>query len=98
MLFQSLDDKSECVGIYVNGRLHFNEEIPSGLAHTWKYSGSFTDSMVEYAWLYCNGRDLAQVCPHYLEEELNRLQKRFRAYVRSFTLGKIMRSQLTINI
>jgi len=89
LLFQSLDDKSECVGVYVNGRLHFNEEIPTELTHTWKYSGSIVDPRIEYAWLYCNGRTLAQICPHHLEEELNRLQKRFRAYVRSFTLGKI---------
>ena len=89
MLFQSLDDKSECVGIYTNGRLHFNEDLPTGLTHTWKYSGSLNDPTVEYAWLYCKGQTLAKVCPHYLEAELKTVQKRFRAYVRSFKLGKI---------
>jgi len=50
LIFQTLDDKSECVGVYVDGELHFNE-IPSGLTKTWKYTGSISDSSVEYAWL-----------------------------------------------
>jgi hypothetical protein len=29
MIFQTLDDKSECVGVYVDGKLHF-EEVPNG--------------------------------------------------------------------
>ena len=88
MYFQTLDDKSECVGVYTDGRLHF-DEVPSGLTRTWKYTGSITDPAVEYAWLYAQGRSLQEVCPEELNERLVASQKRFRAYLKTFEIGKI---------
>jgi hypothetical protein len=40
--FQALDDKKECVGIYHDGRLVFDEsEFPETFSNmrTWRYSG-----------------------------------------------------------
>ena len=37
MYFQTLDDKGECVGVYKNGELHFNN-LPEGMERTWKYA------------------------------------------------------------
>ncbi len=88
MIFQTLDDKSECVGVYVDGKLHF-DELPSNLTKTWKYTGSITDPNVEYAWLRCGGQSLKQACPEELIEEWRRLQRRFEAYLKSFRIGKI---------
>jgi len=88
LYFQALDDKSECVGVYVNGELHFKES-PANLTKTWKYSGSIGDPSVEYAWLYCHGKKLEEVCPKTLAEELKRAQKKFGAYLKSFRLAKI---------
>ena len=88
MYFQTLDDKSECVGVYANGKLHF-DEIPSGLTRTWRYTGSITDSNIEYAWLYTQGKTLEEVCPEELQEELAAAQKKFRAYMKAFKIGKI---------
>jgi hypothetical protein len=88
LYFQTLDDKSECVGVYTDGRLHF-DEVPSGLTRTWKYTGSITDPAVEYAWLYAQGRSLQEVCPEELNERLVASQKRFRAYLKTFEIGKI---------
>ena len=88
MIFQTLDDKSECVGIYADGRLHY-EGFPSDLTRTWKYTGSITDSNVEYAWLRCGGQSLKQACPEELIDEWRRLQRRFEAYLKSFKIGKI---------
>ncbi len=87
MYYQSLDDKSECVGIYVNGELHF-DEIPSGLQRTWRHSG-FSPSDVEYAWIICGGQQLADVCPEDLQDDLRRAQTRFKAYLKSFKIAKI---------
>ena len=47
MIFQTLDDKSECVGVYVDGKLNF-DSIPTGLTKTWKYTGSVRDPDIEY--------------------------------------------------
>ena len=88
MIFQTLDDKSECVGVYVDGNLHF-DHIPDGLTKTWKYTGSVQDPDVEFAWLYCGGKKLEEVCPEELKTELAELQKTFKAYLLSLSIGKI---------
>ena len=69
MIFQALDDKRECVGVYADGKLHF-ENFPSNLTHTWKYSGSLENQDMEFAWLYAQGRPIEEVCPENLKEEL----------------------------
>ncbi len=88
MIFQTLDDKSECVGVYVDGKLHF-DGIPDDLTKTWKYTGSVQDDAIEYAWLYCGGKDLQGACPEHLKEELTEVQKTFKAYLKSFQIAKI---------
>ena len=88
MIFQTLDDKSECVGVYADGKLHF-DSIPSGLSKTWKYTGSVRDPDIEYAWLRCGGQKLQDVCPEHLKEDFSELQKTFRAYLKSFQIAKI---------
>ena len=60
MIFQTLDDKSECVGVYADGKLHF-DGIPTGLSKTGKYTGSVPDPDIEYAWLRCGGQKLQDV-------------------------------------
>lgn len=88
MLFQSLDNKNKCVGIYHDGRLEF-DELPDGLTATWDYSQYLKDKDLEYAKLYCNGQTLSQACPDQLLEELTKSTKKLKAYLRSFELGKI---------
>ena len=88
MIFQTLDDKTECVGVYTDGKLYF-EDIPSDLTHTWKYTGTLKNKEVEYAWLYCNGRTLEQAAPDDMLPELVKAQRRFGAYMKSFRIAKI---------
>ena len=57
MIFQALDDKSECIGIYADGKLSF-EDFPENLTKTWRYSASITDPAVEYAWIHAGGRNI----------------------------------------
>ena len=88
MIFQTLDDKSQCVGIYADGRLFF-DNFPEGLTKTWKYTGSLRDRDVDYAWMRVQGATMAEVAPEHLQEPLERAQKRLAAYVKSFKLAKI---------
>tara|TARA_R100000008_G_scaffold19975_3_gene10323 strand:+ start:8440 stop:9630 length:1191 start_codon:yes stop_codon:yes gene_type:complete len=88
MYFQSIDDKQECVGIYKDGILHF-DEMPTELNRTWKYSASDSRGEAEYAWLYCGGMPLEAVCPEELQEDLKNIQKRMRAYKKSFKIAKL---------
>jgi DNA polymerase I-like protein with 3'-5' exonuclease and polymerase domains len=88
MYFQTIDDKKECVGVYQNGQLFF-DQIPSELGRTWKYSGTLESSSPEYAWLYCGGISLEAACPESLKEEYESAAKKMRAYRRSFELAKV---------
>jgi len=88
LIFQTIDDKSECIGVYSDGKLYY-DDFPQNLNKTWKYSGSITDPGVKYAWLFCEGLDLNHVCPTDLESELLRIQKRLRAYIKSFKIAKV---------
>lgn len=88
MIFQTLDDKSECVGVYTDGKLHFHD-IPTTLATTWKYTGSLAGKDIEFVGLWTNGLTLSECCPEDLSEELQKCQKKFRAYLKSFKIARI---------
>lgn len=88
MIFQSLDDKDECIGVYADGQLWF-DETPPNLTQSWKYSGSVADEGVEYAWLYCGGKTLDEVCPDSLAPEWEKAQRKMRAFMKSFNIAKI---------
>ena len=88
MYFQSLDDKTECVGVYCGGELHF-DNIPDGLTRTWRYTGSIRDDKIEYAWLYASGKNLVQACPPEYEKELKTCIKKMEAFYKSFKIAKI---------
>jgi len=88
MIFQTIDDKTECIGVYTNGALHF-EDHPANLTKTWRYSGSIKDEGVQYAWIRALGNDLITCCPPDLRPELEVAQKKMRAYVKSFKIAKV---------
>ena len=61
MIFQTLDDKKECVGIYCDNDLHFDErEFPNNLTATWGYAEHLRDKQIEYASLYLEGKKIAE--------------------------------------
>ena len=88
LLFQAIDDKTECIGIYCDGELHY-DNFPQQLTQTWKYTGSLKGHDIEYAWIYTNGQSLSEACPVPLADELKKAQKRLQAYLKSFQLAKV---------
>ena len=87
MLFQTLDDKDQCIAIYLNGEI--TDELPDDLSKTWNYSAFLKDREIEYAKIYCGGRSLDEVCPDHLKEEWDKISNRMMAYHRSFMEAKI---------
>ena len=87
MLFQTLDDKEECVAIYADGKIL--QELPGDLSRTWGYSGFLQDEPIEYAKIYCGGQTLDEVCPSYMKEDWDKINNRMKAYHRSFVEAKI---------
>ena len=88
MIFQTLDDKGSCVGIYYNGDILL-DSLPDDLSGTWRYTQFLKDRDIEYAKLYCAGKAPEVVCPEHLKEDFESITKKFRAYLRSFELGRI---------
>jgi hypothetical protein len=88
MYFQSIDDKQECVGIYQNGKLHF-DQLPKNLKRTWRPGGPFYGDDVEYAWFYGGGKTLNEICPENLKEAWEKISRRMYAYKKSFDIAKI---------
>ena len=86
--FQAIDDKNECIGIYSDGNMHF-DNIPTNLTRTWRYSGSITDPAVRYASILSGGKTLEECCPESLIGELQAVQRKMNAYVKSFKIAKV---------
>jgi len=90
MIFQTLDDKSECVGIYAGGELLFSpDEFPSTLSQTWNHSAYLKDLDIEYASLYLEGKPLSKVLPEYLQEDWEDVSTKISAFKRSLQLSKV---------
>ena len=76
MIFQTLDDKNQCFGVYVDGALYFDPPAHK-LTKPWNYSGSLSDKEIDYGFLYAGGLSLDEVCPNHLKDEWQKVRKKF---------------------
>ena len=88
MFFQTLDDKSECVGYFSSGELFFGD-LPDTATKTWNYSAHLKDRNIQYAKLYCGGKSLDEACPDHLRDEWDKINAKLKAHFRSFATAKI---------
>ena len=88
MLFQALDNKRECVGIYIDGKI-VSDKLPEGLSRTWSHSEFLQTSDVDYASLYCAGRSIDDVCPEAIKARWNSVNAKLKAFLRSFVEAKV---------
>ena len=89
MLFQSLDDKNECVGFYAENKLHFNTPLTANLSQTWSYSGFLRGQAIDFAQLYVEGKTLDEVCPEHLKEEWQTINKKLKAILNACLESKV---------
>ena len=89
MLFQTLDNKNKCVGVYYDGNLYFNHELPEGVSKTWSYASFLYDREVGYGYLQCGGKSLDDVCPHNVREDWEKINNKLKAFLRSIHLSKV---------
>jgi hypothetical protein len=87
MLFQTLDKKSECIGVFVDDQIL--DHIPDNISKTWAFAPHFEDKDIEYARLFCHGKTLEEACPENLKESWRSISLRMRAYIVSFHEAKI---------
>lgn len=84
-----IDDKSECIGVYANEKLHY-DELPQSLTGTWKYSSILRDREdIVYANLLCDGKSLVQACPDHLQDRLDNILGKLKAFLTAFKEAKV---------
>tara|TARA_Y100000310_G_scaffold330428_1_gene402029 strand:+ start:2459 stop:3646 length:1188 start_codon:yes stop_codon:yes gene_type:complete len=88
LFFQTLDDKSDCVGVYVDGEIIL-DGLPKDLSHTWSCSGFLKGKNIQYAKIYCGGKSLDEVCPEHLTARWNQICTKLRAFMRSFKVADV---------
>tara|TARA_R110002020_G_scaffold73627_2_gene188931 strand:+ start:4433 stop:5653 length:1221 start_codon:yes stop_codon:yes gene_type:complete len=90
LLFQTLDDKTECVGIYADNQLIFDlEEFSPELTQTWKYAPYLRGLDVEYISLYLEGRPIRESIPEYLQDDWDDACQKIVAFKRSLAISKV---------
>ena len=87
MLFQTLDDKENCVSVYIDGNLQ--KEIPDDLSKTWAYSAFLKGKDIQYAQLYCEGKKLSEACPEHLKENWEYINNKLKSFFTSFREAKV---------
>jgi len=94
VFFQTLDENLACVGVYHEGNLIFDDaevrDIIKKSKATWKYSphlSKYQDK--EYAFLYTQGKTIAEVCPDHLLEEWENATAKMRAHYRALKIAKV---------
>ena len=88
MIFQTFDDKDQCVLIYQNGKF-FNAQDNLDLSSTWGYANYLRDKDIEYAQLWVQGSSLSASCPSYLQAHLQEIEDRLKAFIRSCKLARV---------
>jgi hypothetical protein len=88
VLFQTLDDKRQCHGIYQAGKFYYGS-FPEKISKSWNYTPYLKGKQVDYAFLFTMGKALDEVCPEHLKEDWQRVGQKMKAFVRSFAEAKI---------
>ena len=90
MIFQTLDDKTECVGIYTHNQLVFDPgHFPEDLKTTWKYAPYLRDLDVDYISLYLEGGKISDNIPEYLQDDWDDVSKKILAFKRSLAISQV---------
>jgi hypothetical protein len=88
MIFQLLDDRNECFGIYTNNNFIY-DRVPNNLRGTWSWDHRLTDSDIDYASIYCSGQTMASVAPENLRHRLEKREGKIKAFVKSALTSKL---------
>lgn len=87
-MFQLLDEKQECVGLYKNGEIVYSD-TDLQLDKTWTYAPSLKGKDIDYAAIFAQGKTLDEVCPEHLKKDWENINKKVRAHISSFLVAKI---------
>lgn len=87
-MFQVLDTKGECVGIYKNGSISY-EDVLAEPDSTWSYSAILKGKQIQYADIYAEGKSIDECCPEQHKQEWKRVNAKLKAFIASFLEAKV---------
>ncbi len=88
MIFQILDDKERCFGIYRKGEFIY-DRLPHDIGRTWNWHPSLAAADISYASIFVGGRSLEDVCPEHLQTRLQKREGKIKAFINSAVNAKI---------
>ena len=88
MIFQIIDDKKDCYGVYSNGEI-LQTKVKDEFDKTWNYSDHLGDARIDLAQLYCGGKSLTEVCPPEIKDRFVARRDKLKAFVNSFVTAKV---------
>jgi len=88
LIFQIIDDKKDCYGVYIDGEI-LHTEIKDEFDKTWGYSDHLGDARIDLAQLYCGGKGLTEMCPPEIKDRFIARRDKLKAFVNSFITAKV---------
>ena len=88
MIFQLLDDRSDCYGIYSNSQFIY-DRIPDNIRGTWNWDVRLNNRNIDYASIYCLGKPLSEVAPENLRNRLEIREGKIKSFVKTAIISKI---------
>ena len=95
MIFQILDDKRDCLGLFSNGEFYYGH-IKRSFEKTWDWSPHLSDDDYQYARIWCGGKSLEEACPEHLADRLQIHKKRVKNFVKAAAVAKINISDICL--
>jgi len=88
MVFQLMDDKKDCIGVFSNGEFTY-DRIPDNLTGTWGFSEHLEDRHIQYAYLWSQGSPISDICPEHLVNRWKVAESKIKGHFKSFYTCKI---------
>jgi hypothetical protein len=88
MLFQILDDKKDCLGIYAGDQFYYGD-LRDSFTGTWDWSPHLKGKDYQFAKIYCNGKTLEKVCPEGLLDRYEIYRDKIKSFIKASSIAKI---------
>jgi len=88
MIFQILDNKEECFGIYSKGEFIY-DRVPHNVTRTWGWNPHLSGLAIDFAHIYTGGRNFNEICPEDLKLRFQKREGRIKAFINSAVNAKI---------
>lgn len=88
MLFQILDDRKECFGVYNDGRFYY-DRVPKNATGTWNWDKRLSDLDINYASIYCGGKSISEAASESLRTRFEKRENKIRGFINSAVNAKM---------